>query len=263
MAELTHASTRRRSDRRIANGSVLIVPGGAPGSRLLDLALASVPDVEGARLHVVSGLDPHAVHSGEAALRLLFEHEAEPGHAPVERTAAALCDAVRACGAERLVIGYPADASGRARFADVVARVRGRMDVEVIVCWERHTRRWHRLLLPFLYAPYDNGALAVARRLAQRNDIDVTILHVVEPGSDPTEDALHLSVQDEPRCSLKVVIAGDPVAVAAREARDGYDAVIVGSGAASLRDRQFTTRQQRLLLGSTASLVIVYPRPLF
>jgi nucleotide-binding universal stress UspA family protein len=128
--------------------------------------------------------------------------------------------------------------------------------MDLIVCVDRHDRPWNRVLVPYLYGPLDGGALRMARRLARTSDAAVTVLHVVEPASvDEGIDQLRASIDG---CTLKIVTSDDPIAAAAAEARATYDLIVLGGRERPTPGRYFTMRQQRLLLTTDATLVIVH-----
>lgn len=228
---------------------VLAVSGGAPPERLLELAHCSTP--RGAQLEVMSlHADAAAPQAGPATLLAGAGQDEQPDVRTVLR-------ALHDTHANALVLGYPDHARGRSAFTDIVERATAAASVDVIVCVNRHDRPWRRVLVPYLYGPLDGGALGVARRLARTGDTAVTVLHVMDASGDDDEgvQALRTSIDG---CTLKVVTAGDPVSAAAAEARRGYDLIVLGGRERVVHGRYFTMRQQRLLLTTDATLVIVH-----
>ncbi|HEX2166177.1 MAG TPA: universal stress protein [Longimicrobiales bacterium] len=228
---------------------VLALTGGAPAERLLELAHCSTP--RGARLELFSlhGDEP-SPRCGDSSL-LAGAGDGQPDVRAVIR-------ALHDTRADALVLGYPDHASGRSDFTDIVERATAAASVDVIVCVNRHERPWRRVLVPYLYGPLDGGALGVARRIARTGSAAVTVLHVTDPTSDDDDgvQALRASIDG---CTLKVVTASDPVSAAAAEARRGYDLIVLGGRERLALGRYFTMRQQRLLLTTDATLVIVHP----
>lgn len=228
---------------------VLALTGGAPPERLLELAHCSTP--RGARLELFSlHAQGTAPEEGPASLLAGAGHHAQPDVRSVLR-------AIHETRADALVLGYPDHARGRSEFTDIVERATAAASVDVIVCVNRHERPWRRVLVPYLYGPLDGGALGVARRLARTGDRAVTVLHVMDPAGDDDDGVQSLRTSTD-GCTLKVVTAGDPVSAAAAEARRGYDLIVLGGRERLAHGRYFTMRQQRLLLTTDATLVIVH-----
>ncbi|HEX6307772.1 MAG TPA: universal stress protein [Longimicrobiales bacterium] len=243
MPELTAVPSAPPSVHR-----VLVVGGGAPAVRLLELARCSTP--RNASFELVT-INAASAEVGGPELLL----QADP-QAPIPAVRAVL-RALHETKPDALVVGYPDDARGRSAFTDVVERATAAAPVDVIVCIDRHDRPWRRVLVPYLHDVLDSRALGLARRIARTGDADVTVLHVVEPLSgDEVDEQLRAAVG---RCALKVVTADDPIAAAAAEARLGYDLIVLGASERRTRGRYFTMRQQRLLLATDATLVIVHP----
>jgi nucleotide-binding universal stress UspA family protein len=228
---------------------VLAVSGGAPPERLLQLAHCSTP--RGAQLEVFSlHADASVPQPGAASLLAGATHEEQPAVRTVLR-------ALHETQANALVLGYPDHARGRSEFTDIVERATAAASVDVVVCVDRHERPWRRVLVPYLYGPLDGGALGVARRLARTGDAAVTVLHVMDPAGDD-EESVHSLRNAIDACTLKVVTSADPVSAAAAEARRGYDLIVLGGRERIVHGRYFTMRQQRLLLTTDATLVIVH-----
>ena len=227
---------------------VLALGGGAPPERLLELARCSTPRGAVLELFALRAEDADVAAGADALLATTAE--AQP---PSVRS---VLRALHETRADALIVGYPQDARGRREFTDIVERATAAASVDVVVCIDRHDRPWQRVLVPYLFSPLDAGALNVARRIARAGPAEVSVLHVVEPlsGDDPAHD-LGAAISG---CRLKVVTAEDPVAAAAAEARTGYDLIVLGGSERRARGRYFTMRQQRLLLATDATLVIVH-----
>jgi len=188
-------STQLNTTRR-----VLVVGGRASADRLLDLArwAGAAQDT----LHVLVPGEYEATTGDDAVARL---RASEPGGAwPLQ--SARLLDGLAATGAGAVVLGYPADADGRADFALAVQRIRAETDAEVIVYFERHNRPWQRILVPYLSSALDGAAL----RLASQSGLDVTLLHTVEPFDTEGVSIIRQSYSDDSRCTLRVVETRDP-----------------------------------------------------
>jgi hypothetical protein len=244
-----HEAVVQKSVAPPATYRVLALSGGAPPERLLELAHCCPP--RGARLELfalhVEGTQPQ---EGPAALLAGPEQAAQPSVRDV-------LSALHETRADALVLGYPDHARGRSDFTDIVERATAAASVDVVVCVNRHDRPWRRVLVPYLYGPLDGGALGVARRLARAGDAAVTVLHVVEPAGEDDEGVQDLRTSID-CCALKVVVSGDPVSAAAAEAGSGYDLIVLGGRERLAHGPYFTMRQQRLLLTTDATLVIVH-----
>jgi hypothetical protein len=245
-----HELVGQQSAAPPATHRVLVLPVGAPPERLLALAHCSTPRTARLELFTLHA-DAPGPAAGAAALLAGGAQDTQP-------SVRAVLGALHETRADALVLGYPHHARGRSDFTDIVERATAAASVDVVVCVHRHDRPWRRVLVPYLYGPLDGGALGVARRLARNGSAAVTVLHVVEPAGDADdgEQPLRASIDG---CTLKVVIADDPVSAAAAEARCGYDLIVLGGRERLVEGRYFTMRQQRLLLTTDATLVIVHP----
>ena len=125
--------------------------------------------------------------------------------------------------------------------------------MDAIVVYDRHSRPWRRVLVPYTYGAHDPAAFAVARRLARRAEADLMLLHVDEPDSH----AVPATVRPIDGFLVRIVRGGDPVALAECEAASGHDVVVVGGGTPH-PDHYFTSRLHGLISRTRASLVIVH-----
>lgn len=243
-----HDLAEQRSAAPPATHRVLVLAGCGPAPRLLDLAHSSVP--RGARLEVFT-LNADAARAQEGTGALVDA----PADMPLPSVRAVL-RALHDTGADALVLGYPEHARARSDFTDIVERAHAAASVDLIVCVDRHERPWNRVLVPYLYGPLDDGALRMARRLARTGDAAVTVLHIVEHAGDD-EGIPHLRASID-GATLKIVASDDPIAATAAEAGAGYDLIVLGGRERPTPGRYFTMRQQRLLLTTDATLVIVH-----
>lgn len=242
-----HELIAEQSAAQTATHRVLAISGSTSTERLLELARCSTP--RGAQMEFLTlASGGGGAQEGPA----LVDVAAQPKLPAVREVLRALHDT----RADALVLGYPDHARGRSDFTDIVERATAAASVDVVVCVDRHERPWRKVLVPYLYGPLDGGALGVARRLARNGDTAVTVLHVVEPsGDDEGVQNLRTAIDG---CTLKIVTADDPIEAAAAEARLQYDLIVLGGREQPARGRYFTMRQQRLLLTTDATLVIVH-----
>lgn len=233
---------------RATTHRVVVLDGGAPPERLLELARCSTPRGMELELFRLGGEGMAERGDGQAA---------QPVSATEQPSVRAVLKMLLETRADALVLGYPDHAAGRSAFTDIVERATAAASVDVVVCVNRHERPWRRVLVPYLFGPLDSGALGVGRRLARSGAADVTVLHVVEPAwPDDGDQHLRASIDG---CTLKVVTADDPITAAAAEARLDYDLIVLGGRESRPgRGRYFSMRQQRLLLATDATLAIVH-----
>jgi Kef-type K+ transport system membrane component KefB/nucleotide-binding universal stress UspA family protein len=134
-----------------------------------------------------------------------------------------------------------------------------RADVGVFV--ERRPAPWHRILVPFRSDVHDRAALRIAERMAETTGAELTILHVVDPASNPGGDGLRdsgLAENFPDNVVLLVVSHADPLEALVEVAREEYDLIVVGvSEAWGLEPSPFTIRHERLAEQAGASLLIV------
>ncbi len=135
---------------------------------------------------------------------------------------------------------------------------------QVAVFVERNAPPWRKILVPYRDMKTDRAALEVAARIGSESATDVTILHVVADRSARSPDTISdTTFPDGVR--LKVIDGSDPVEAAVREAREGYDLIVVGVakewGTAPAFPSIFGQRHEALARNSTASLIVVRPRP--
>lgn len=174
---------------------------------------------------------------------------------------AAIAETARDESAELMVMGWPRPASGGRDPGLTVDRLLENADCDVAVLLDRREPPWRHVLLPFVGGAHDLLAVDLVRRIAE-SGAAVTILHIVEPGrngADPPRLRTREtgSFRDE-HVTLRVIESRDAVRETVREARNGYDLIVVGvtpTFAGGLYP--WGLRHQRLTRESEASLLVV------
>ena len=152
----------------------------------------------------------------------------------------------------------------------------------VAVLTDRGLTKVERVLIAYAGGPEDLAALNLARRIGKAPGTQLTLLHVVRPGSadhpGPGRDqfseqlgtAVGSGAQEFPQPDLhsgKVIIRviehEDPPEAVLEEADAGYDLVVIGMKAKwGLAGATLSLRRQRVLTESRVSLLVVYAAPL-
>lgn len=162
--------------------------------------------------------------------------------------------------ADLILMGWHKPILGGGILSGTVREVMRTARTDVAVYVERGRRPWRRILVPYRAGPHDRCALELARRAAQLG-AEVTVLHVMAPDADGTEDAV---LRDEfPALSsgagltLKVVHSEDPLAEVIHEAQQGYDVTIVGVATEWGLSPTPAAGRERLVREAKTSLLVV------
>ncbi len=279
--ELIYPARRFEEDRLAAEDTsgaytVLIpisLPSAGPG--LLEAALQLAPRgrplrVYAAHLQRASDLSytRSRLPGDEGALQPLLARAAERGVEvrPLSFTshniARDIRDLARIKRVDLVVMGWHKPILRQGVLSRTVLAVMEDCTAEVAVFIERNQPPWRKILVPYRDMKTDRAALDAAARIGSEPGTDVTILHVVADARSPGPLS-DTTFPDGVR--LKVVDAGDPIDAAVREADEGYDLIVVGVarewGTAPAFPSIFGHRHEALARSSTASLVVVRPRP--
>ncbi len=163
-------------------------------------------------------------------------------------------------GADLILMGWHKPVLSKNILGGTVATVMRDAAVDVVVYVPRTLGAWRRVLVPYRGGVHDRAALALAQQVAKAGEVEITILHVVDPtgGEPPSGLSQEREAIESARVRLKVVPSDDALEVAVGEARSGYDLVIIGvSEAWGLDPTSFGQRYERLASESPASLLIV------
>lgn len=168
-----------------------------------------------------------------------------------------IVDTAEARDADLVLMGWHQPVLSESILGGTVADVLRRAPMDVAVLVNRTDGPWRRVLVPYAGGTHDRAALRLAQRLAHTDGVEVSLLHVVTPGSGT--GGLRDSGERFGEVLLKVVEAADSQAALVDEARDGgYDLVIVGADEAwGLRPTLFGRRHEGLFRNASASLLIV------
>ena len=277
--ELVHPSRRMREDRLVVEDTggaytVLLpisLPSAGPG--LLEAAIRLAPEGRPLRVYAVhlqrftdgsytrGGLARRPAEEDALAPLLAIaakrEIEIRPLVFPSRNLARDIRDLARVKRADLVVLGWHKPILGGSVLGGTVQEVMQEVEAEVAVLVDRGGAPWRKILVPYREMAADRGALEMARRIAGGRKADVTILHVVDraPGGSLDSEML-----DAEGVRLKVVHEPDPIAAAEREARDGYDLIVVGvSRAWGMTRAFFGPRHESLARATTASMIVVRP----
>ena len=264
----------RLSSEDPSNAYTILLPISLPsaGPGLLDAALQLAPSGRNVRVYAAH-LQRTSDHSyrrraltggaPQEALEPVLAHAAARGIQvrPLAFTshniASDIRDLARVKRADLVMLGWHKPILGTAVLGGTAARVMQEVTADVAVFVDRAGAPWRKILVPYREMATDRGALEVASRIGAGGGASVTILHVV---SQPRGAASETAFPDGVR--LKVVDGVDPVEAAVREARDGYDLIVVGVARAwGTTPSFFGQRHEALARSTTASLIVVRPGP--
>jgi nucleotide-binding universal stress UspA family protein len=183
-----------------------------------------------------------------------------------------IVDVARAKQVDLVLMGWHKPVLGGSILSGTANTVLRSAQVDVAVLVDRGPAPWRRILVPYRNPTEDLGALDMARRIATRGDVEVTILHVPALHG-PVSAADRLASRWEEHAfpegvRLKVVESANPLDAAVHEAQQGYDLIVVGVSSAwgtkpSTWDTvpsPFGRRHERLARATNASLLVVRSR---
>jgi Kef-type K+ transport system membrane component KefB/nucleotide-binding universal stress UspA family protein len=178
-----------------------------------------------------------------------------------------ICDVASTKRADLVVMGWHKPVLGRAVLSGTVHDVMHRADTSVAVLVDRGLEWITRVLVPYRGGPHDQGALALAVRLARHAGAQVTVLQVET--SDPTAVAagrvaaalVDVSGERFPsggRIQVKIIDHAEPVHAVVEECEAGYDLVVIGASEEwGLAPRSFGMQPEPIVRDCPASLLIV------
>jgi Kef-type K+ transport system membrane component KefB/nucleotide-binding universal stress UspA family protein len=252
------------------------LPSSGPG--LLEAALALVPEGSKPRIYAMhlertseqslTRVDPDCLPGQDVVLQPLLAHAEARGVAvrPLAFTShdvsRDILDIAHVKRADLVLMGWHKPILGRSILGGTVSDVLGAANTDVAILVERARTPWRRILVPFRDAQSDGGVLDAARRIAIGTGAEVTILHVVTQESAPdTQLSSKWDALSFPEGAHLKLIADSPALEAAvREAREGYDLIVVGASSAwGTLPTPFGHRHEALARASGASLLIVRP----
>ncbi len=170
-----------------------------------------------------------------------------------------IADVARQKHADLVLMGWHKPVLSQSVLGGTVADVLRHTRADVAVYLERSFRPWARVLVPYRGGPHDTAALGLAQRIARTTGAEITLLHVVPPGTSP-EDATREPFPDH--VELRVVPSADPVQALVDVAKEGFDLVVVGvSETWGLDPSPFSVRHERIARECPASMLIVRRHP--
>lgn len=217
--------------------------------------------------HLMSDFTPGRRNSSDEALQPLldtateFSIEVRPLSFVTRNPAKDILDVAQEKGADLILMGWHKPIVTRSILSGTVNEVMRWAKADVAVYVERQFRPWRRILVPFREGLHDRGALDLAVRISRNVDAEITILHVVEPGSVVSESGVRTTLSDlsdRGRIRLQVVESVTPLDTAVEVAQQGFDLIVVGiSETWGLEPSMFSHRHERLARESPGSLLIV------
>jgi Kef-type K+ transport system membrane component KefB/nucleotide-binding universal stress UspA family protein len=170
--------------------------------------------------------------------------------------------------ADLVLLGSHKPVLGQSLLGGAVYRVMQGTPRDVSVLIDRGLAEVRRVLVPFLGTPHDFAALALARRILENPDAEVTVLHVVARDRRTDAETTPLGAEAAvsttfrevagSRVDFRVIEADAAADAVLSEARTGYDLVIVGMGREyGLEQRPFGLQRERLLSECPVSLLVV------
>lgn len=197
-----------------------------------------------------------------------------------------ICDVAKVKGAELVLLGWHRPLFNRAALGGTVNEVLEEAQSDVGVLVDRGLTQIQRVLVPYHGTDDDRVALALAHRLSEQSNVDVTVLHVVPPGRSDKDGRLGVVEQVNeifrepvppglgqtpgPQVHVKVVEAEEPAEAALREVTPlpgksdeipRYDLVLISVGSDwGLTQRQFGINQEYFIRKCPTSLLVVHKR---
>ncbi len=160
-----------------------------------------------------------------------------------------------------ILMGWHKPVVSRSILSGTVNDVMREAKADVAVYVERQFEPWRRILVPFMEGIHDRAALALASNLARNSGAEITILHVVQPGSGTAETGLRATLPERfetGRTTLHVVESAEPLDAAVQLAHQGFDLIVVGiSEAWGMEPSLFSNRHERLARESPGSVLVV------
>jgi nucleotide-binding universal stress UspA family protein len=182
-----------------------------------------------------------------------------------------ICEVADVKSADIVLLGWHKPVVGGAMLTGVVPRVMVDAPCDVGVLVDRGLTEICRVLVPYRGTDHDRAALRLAKRIAENNGAEVTILHVVpepaEAGGASKTDSTEAMVREELsdgedgrrfKVVFKAVAHTDPGQAAIDESQSGYDMLVVGLGRHwGLEHRSFGARAEAILARAPTSILVV------
>ena len=166
-----------------------------------------------------------------------------------------IADIARQKDADLVLMGWHKPVVSQSILGGTVHDVLRHTRADVAVYLERTFRPWTRVLVPYRGGVHARVALRIASRIARTTGAEITLLHVVPPGSG---DGAPGGETFPDNVVLRVVPSADPVEALVTVAKEGFDLVVVGvSETWGLEPTLFSVRHERIARECPASVLIV------
>jgi Kef-type K+ transport system membrane component KefB/nucleotide-binding universal stress UspA family protein len=180
-----------------------------------------------------------------------------------------ICDVARVKRADLVIMGWHKPLLSRTVLGGTVQDVMRHAPANVGVFIDRGLSQVRKVLVPYQGGDDDKAALRLAQRLTERAGVQVTVLHVVTPGSSgasvtgAVEQTFAENAGGDRSAVRTKLVQAEPARAAVEEAQKGsYDLVLVGAGAQwGLEPRLFGMVSEKIVRKCPASLLIVNSRP--
>jgi nucleotide-binding universal stress UspA family protein len=245
------------------------LPSSGPG--LLRAALALAPEGRLPRIYALyleraSNQPQYGAQALEDVLRPVLEEaaargvEVRPLSFVTRDPARDIIDVARVRRADLVLMGWHKPILGKSILSGTVSAVLRGAPADAAVLVDRGGAEWQSILVPYRDPVADRAALEMARRIAAAGPARVTILHVVTP-ERRTGGSLSRSFEEHAfpdGVTLKVIESDSPVDAAVREAREGYDLIVVGASRSwGTAPTALGQRHEELARAGQASLLVV------
>ncbi len=235
----------------------------ANGGRLYALRLVPPADRASFVLRQQAGVEDAAALAPLLERAAVLGLEVRPLSFVSPQPAHDICNVATVKRADLVLLGWHKPILGKTVLSGTVHDVMRRAETDVGVLIDRGLERIERVLVPYLGTAHDAGAVRLARRLATRAGVRVTVLHVLDSSNerDPavtahTEEAL--AGFDAHAVELKTVRHDVAWRAAVEEAARGYDLVLIGAGAEwGLEHRSFGIHSELVIRECRTSLLVV------
>jgi Kef-type K+ transport system membrane component KefB/nucleotide-binding universal stress UspA family protein len=159
-------------------------------------------------------------------------------------------------GVDLILMGFHNPVYTSSILGGTVHRVLTGSDSDVAIFVDRSIGVPKKVLVPYRGSKHDRLALELASRMGRNVKATVTVLHVVQPGSAPTEQVFSDPSQPQP-VTMKTVEGTSPVDVVVEQAKD-FDLVVIGVAEEwGLESQLLGFRAERIAREVACSLLIV------
>ncbi|MBK8241054.1 MAG: cation:proton antiporter [Deltaproteobacteria bacterium] len=188
------------------------------------------------------------------------------------KIAADICNVAEVKAVDLVVLGGHRPLLGQRLLSGPVSDVMQQCPVDVAVWFDRGFGECRRVLVPWVGTGHDRAALELARRLMAHRELEVTLLHVVQPDAvggprpgRPDAEAAEVfegGPGEHGKVRLELVGSTQPSETVLAHAARGYDLVIIGADPVfGLEQRMFALAAERVIRDCPTSLLVVRRGP--